>query len=207
MNEYPNICVSKIWYKWISEYIRIKKSNTNEYPNIFVSENDMNMIRTNIHIGKYSNVRIYSYQIFDISFRFDARGWIFDVWYNRKLKHSWHSKMEEIFLWTLIFVWTIWAIYLLDLLVQMLDFSLEYIRIKRRYERISEYICIKKMIRTNIRIYSYKKNNTNEYLNIFASKKWYEYDTNEYSDRKIFEYPNIRHTLGWSTSFSRSPPS
>ena len=43
------------------------------------------------------------------------------------------------------------------------------------------------MIRTNIRIYLYKKNNTNEYPNIFASKKWYEYDTNEYSYRKIFE--------------------
>ena len=42
---------------------------------------------------------------------------------------------------------------------------------------------------------SYQKNNTNEYLNIFASKKWYEYDTNKYSYRKIFEYPNIRHTL------------
>ena len=51
------------------------------------------------------------------------------------------------------------------------------------------------MIRTNIRIYSYQKNNTNEYLNIFASKKWYEHDTNEYSYWKIFEYPNIRHTL------------
>ena len=47
------------------------------------------------------------------------------------------------------------------------------------------------MIRTNIRIYSYQKNNTNEYLNIFASKKWYEYDTNEYSYRKIFEYIRI----------------
>ena len=70
-----------------------QKDDTNEYPNIFVSKkairmniriysyqkNDTNMIRTNIHIGKYSNVRIHSYQIFDISFRFDARGWIFDV--------------------------------------------------------------------------------------------------------------------------------
>ena len=126
-----------------------------------------------------------------LGFRFDVRCWIFDVWYNRKLKHSWHNKIEVIFLWTLIFVWTIWAIYLLDLLAQTLDFSLEYIRIKKRYERISEYIRIKKMIRTNIRIYSYQKNNTNEYPNIFASKKWYEYDTNEYSYRKIFEYIRI----------------
>ena len=66
---------------------------------------------------------------------------------------------------------------------------------KKRYERISEYIRIKMMIRTNIQIYSYQKRNMNEYLNIFASKKWYEYDTNKYLYRKIFEYPNIRHTL------------
>ena len=57
-------------------------------------------------------------------------------------------------------------------------------------------------------LYSYKKNDTNEYPNIFISKiqyeliseyisikKWYEYDTNEYLYQKIFEYPNIRHTL------------
>ena len=190
-NEYPNIFVSKRWYERISEYIRIKKAIRMNIRIYSYQKNDTNMMRTNIHIGKYSNVRIHSYQIFDISFRFDARCWIFDVWYNRKLKHSWHNKMEVIFLWTLIFVWTIWAIYLLDLLAQTLDFSLEYIRIKKRYERISEYIRIKKMIRTNIRIYSYQKNNTNEYPNIFASKKWYEYDTNEYSYRKIFEYIRI----------------
>ena len=52
---------------------------------------------------------------------------------------------------------------------------------------------MKNMIRTNIRIYSDKKNDTNEYTNIFVSKKGYEYDTNEYSN--IFEYPNIRHTM------------
>ena len=157
-NEYPNIFVSKRWYERISEYIRIKKAIRMNIRIYSYQKNDTNMMQTNIHIGKYSNVRIHSYQIFDISFRFDARGWIFDVWYNRKLKHSWHNKIEVIFLWTLIFVWTIWAIYLLDLLAQTLDFSLEYIRIKKRYERISEYIRIKKIIRTNIRIYSYQQN-------------------------------------------------
>ena len=121
-------------------------------------KNDTNMIRTNIHIGKYSNVRIHSYKIFDISFRLDARGWIFDVWYNRKLKHSWHNKIEVIFLWTLIFVWTIWAIYLLDLLAQTLDFSLEYIRIKKTIRMNIRIYSYQKMIRMNIRIYSYKKN-------------------------------------------------
>ena len=184
-NEYPNIFVSKRWYERISEYIRIKKAIRMNIRIYSYQKNDTNMMRTNIHIGKYSNVRIHSYQIFDISFRFDARGWIFDVWYNRKLKHSWHNKIEVIFLWTLIFVWTIWAIYLLDLLAQTLDFSLEYIRIKKRYERISEYIRIKKMIRTNIRIYSHQRNDTNMIrMNIRTGK---------YSN--IFEYPNIRHTL------------
>ena len=47
------------------------------------------------------------------------------------------------------------------------------------------------MIRTNIRIYSDQKNDTNEYTNIFVSKKGYEYDTNEYSWQKIFEYIRI----------------
>ena len=46
------------------------------------------------------------------------------------------------------------------------------------YERISEYIRI-------------EKNNTNECPNIFVSKKGYEYDTNEYSWRKVFEYIRI----------------
>ena len=46
------------------------------------------------------------------------------------------------------------------------------------YERISEYIRI-------------EKNNTNECPNIFVSKKGYEYDTNEYSWREIFEYIQI----------------
>ena len=47
------------------------------------------------------------------------------------------------------------------------------------------------MIRTNIQIYLDQKNDTNEYTNIFVSKKGYEYDTNEYSWRKIFEYIRI----------------
>ena len=44
------------------------------------------------------------------------------------------------------------------------------------------------------RIYEYiriQKKHTNEYTNIFISKKWYEYDTNEYSYRKILEYIRI----------------
>ena len=62
------------------------------------------------------------------------------------------------------------------------------------YIRISEYSTLydmKNMIRTNIRIYSDQKNDTNEYTNIFVSKKGYEYDTNEYSWQKIFEYIRI----------------
>ena len=65
-----------------------------------------------------------------------------------------------------------------------------------KYSNIFEYPYIthydmKNMIRTNIRIYSDQKNYTNEYTNIFVSKKGYEYDTNEYSWQKIFEYIRI----------------
>ena len=76
------------------------------------------------------------------------------------------------------------------------------------YERIFEYIYIQKTIRMNIRIYSYKKmiwtniriylyqkSNTNEYMNKFVSEKWYKYDTNEYSYRKIFEYIRIKFLI------------
>ena len=35
----------------------------------------------------------------------------------------------------------------------------------------------------------------NEYPNIFVSKKYYEYDTNEYSYRKIFEYIRIKFLI------------
>ena len=54
-----------------------------------------------------------------------------------------------------------------------------------------------KTIRTNIRIYSYQKNDTNEYPNIFVSNKWYEYNTNEYLYWKIFKYTNIFITNFW----------
>ena len=50
-------------------------------------------------------------------------------------------------------------------------------------------------IRTNIQIYLYPKNNTNEHPNLFVSKTLYDYDTHKYLYRKIFGYPNIRHTL------------
>ena len=81
----------------------------------------------------------------------------------------------------------------------------EYIRIeKKQYERMSEYIRIKKRIRIwyerifvaeNIRIYSnirifntlwYEKYDTNEYPNIFGSKKWYE---------RIYEYIRIKKRI------------
>ena len=41
------------------------------------------------------------------------------------------------------------------------------IQTKKQYEQMSEYICIKEMIRTNIRIYSYQENVTFKYSNIF----------------------------------------
>ena len=75
---------------------------------------------------------------------------------------------------------------------------------KKQYERMSEYIRIKKRIRIwyerifvaeNIRIYSnirifntlwYEKYDTNEYPNIFGSKKWYE---------RIYEYIRIKKRI------------
>ena len=47
-NEYPNIFVSRKWYERISEYIRIKKIDTNECPNKY-------------SYRKYSNIRIFEY--------------------------------------------------------------------------------------------------------------------------------------------------
>ena len=166
-NEYSNIFISKKQYERISEYIRIKKmiqtniriysyqqNDMNEYPNIFVS-NKWYEYDTNEYLyRKIFECTNTFVSIFYIGVRFDVICWIFVVWYNKK--HSWHNKMEVICLWILICVWTI-----LDLLVHTLDFSLEYIRIKKRYERISEYIRI--------------KNDTNEYPNNYVSKKQYEY--------------------------------
>ena len=53
------------------------------------------------------------------------------------------------------------------------------------FEQIFEYIRIKILLRTNIRIYSYPKNDTNEYTNKYSDQK--------YSNSRIFKY--IRHTL------------
>ena len=81
-----------------------------------------------------------------------------------------------------------------------------------------KYIRILKTIRTNIRIYSYQKNDTNEYTNIFVSKKSIRTNIRIYSYQKndtnmirtnirigkysnIFEYPNIHHTLSQNCWF------
>ena len=72
------------------------------------------------------------------------------------------------------------------------------------YIRISEYSTLydmKNMIRTNIRIYSDQKNDTNEYTNIFVSKKGYKYDTNEYLWQKIFKYIQISEYSSHNDSY------
>ena len=102
----------------------IQKKDTNKYQNIFVSKNYMNMIQSNIRIGIYwiifNNIQwIYKYiciKFVKLDFKFDVKFWILDVWYNRNLKHSWHSwhnKGKVNFLCILIFVWTIWAFHFL----------------------------------------------------------------------------------------------
>ena len=49
-----------------------------------------------------------------------------------------------------------------------------------------------KMIQTNIRIYSYQQFYTNEYPNIFLSKKWFELKSEYISENYITEYSNIQ---------------
>ena len=84
----------------------------------------------------------------------------------------------------------------------------EYIRIKKGYEydtnkyswwkifeyiRISEYSTLhdmKNMIRTNIRIYSDQKNDTNEYTNIFVSKQ----NIRIYSNIFVFSKTTLTNT-------------
>ena len=70
------------------------------------------------------------------------------------------------------------------------------------HERISKYIRVKKITRTNIRIYSY---DTNEYPNVFVWNclrrtniriySYQNFDTNEYPNKylywKLYEYWNI----------------
>ena len=53
----------------------------------------------------------------------------------------------------------------------------------------------KKTMSMNIWIYSYQKNNTNEYRTIFVTKRLYEYDTKNICIGKIQIYSNICHTL------------
>ena len=59
------------------------------------------------------------------------------------------------------------------------------------HERISEYIRVKKMTRTNIRIYSYEFFDTNEYPNIFVSKNLHEW-MSEYIRIKNLTQTNVR---------------
>ena len=81
---------------------------------------------------------------------------------------------------------------------------------KRSVTGCDEY---KFLIRMNIQIYSYQENDTNEYLNVFVSKKiiptniriyWYQKnDTNEYPNifvskklyERISEYIRIKKTI------------
>ena len=77
--------------KTIRTNIRIclcQKNHTNKYPNIVVSKRWYKyMIQTNIRIRKFSNVR--KYRFFMLGLRFDVRCWILDViklkssWHNK----------------------------------------------------------------------------------------------------------------------------
>ena len=67
-NEYPNIFVSKKLYEGISKYIRIKKIIRMNIRIYSYQKNYTNMIRMNLRIGNYLNMRIYLYQIFYVTF-------------------------------------------------------------------------------------------------------------------------------------------
>ena len=101
-----------------------------------------------------------------------------------------------------------WTSYRLAFLVVTHELFLQFMCKSSKHK----YIRILKTIRTNIRIYSYQKNDTNEYTNIFVSKKSIRTNIRIYSYQKndtnmirtnirigkysnIFEYPNIRHTM------------
>ena len=59
-----------------------------------------------------------------------------------------------------------------------------------------EYVCIKKIIQTNIRIYLYQNNDTNiEYIRIKNDTNMIRTNLRSGKYSNIFEYPNIRHTM------------
>ena len=64
-NEYPNIFVSRKRYERISEYIRIKRNDTNVIRMNICIKND-----TNIRIFKYSYHFQYEYSFVSYSYRF-----------------------------------------------------------------------------------------------------------------------------------------
>ena len=67
------------------------------------------------------------------------------------------------------------------------------------HKQISEYIHIKKIIRTNVQIYSYKKFHKNECPNKYLSWKLYEYSTSFHTLKhsqtnvRIYSYKEIGH--------------
>ena len=69
---------------------------------------------------------------------------------------------------------------------------------KFRHVWISEYIRINKFTRTNVRIYSYKKFDTNECPNKYSYWKLYEYSN-------IFEYSACFHSLLLNTLMNECP--
>ena len=111
--------------------------------------------------------------------RVDALNWLYMVRSNNDPSINEFIKGSE---WRQI-ARTVW----MSIQIYWLNFNTnEYIRIIFWYEWMSEYIRIKKLTRTNIRIYLYQKIDTNECPNI---NSW-QINSNIW----IFEY--ICHTLG-----------
>ena len=141
-----------------------------------------------------NNIGIYEYLRIKI-FMLGFRCWIWDVWYNRKLKLTQHNKGKLNFLCILKFVWTIWAISLLDFLVHRLDF----------FSDIFVSYSYQKTIQMNIRIYIYfvcvvRKPKILRYMVIFLTglfgnfsqiiplKKWQRTSGNTSFKKKMFSF-------------------
>ena len=97
--------------------------------------------------------------------RVDALNWLYMVRSNNDPSINEFIKGSE---WRQI-ARTVW----MSIQIYWLNFNKnEYIRIIFWYEWMSEYIRIKKLTRTNIRIYSYQKIDTNECPNIYSYQKY-----------------------------------
>ena len=94
----------------------------------------------------------------------------------------------------------------MNFLAHRLDFFSWIYSYKKRYERISEYMRIQKIIQMNIRIYLYQKKQyewISEYIRIKNDTNMIRTNVRIGKYLNIFEYTNIRHTLIWKRTVEK----